>query len=207
MNLAEELEQGVTALGLKLSPQVQRRLLNYLALLNKWNTAYNLTAVREPQKMVSHHLLDCLAAVPHIEALSIVDVGSGAGLPGIPLAIAREEWQVTLLDGSHKKTAFLRQAAIELKLANVDVRCERAENFQPREKFDCVISRALSDLTEYVELAGHLCKSTGTVVAMKGVYPNEELAQLPRHFKMQQVIPLRVPGLKAQRHLVIMKAA
>ncbi|HVS26907.1 MAG TPA: 16S rRNA (guanine(527)-N(7))-methyltransferase RsmG [Burkholderiales bacterium] len=207
MSLADELKQGVTALGLKLSSEAQQRLLNYLALINKWNRVYNLTAVREPQKMVSHHLLDSLAVVPHIEAQNIVDVGSGAGLPGIPLAIAREEWQVTLLDGNHKKAAFLRQAAIELKLANVAVRCERAEDFQPQEKFDCVISRALSDLPEYVELAGHLCKITGTVVAMKGVYPYKELARLPRKFKMQQVIPLKVPGLKAERHLVIVKAA
>ena len=207
MSLAGELKQGVTALGLKLSPEAQRRMLNYLALLNKWNRVYNLTAVREPQKMVSHHLLDSLAVVPHIEAHHILDVGSGAGLPGIPLAIAREEWQVTLLDGSHKKAAFLKQAAIELKLANVAVCCERAENFQPQEKFDCVISRAFSDLPEYVELAGHLCKNSGTVVAMKGVYPYEELAQLPRKFKVQQVIPLKVPGLKAERHLVILKTA
>jgi 16S rRNA (guanine527-N7)-methyltransferase len=207
MNLAGELKQGVNALGLKLSPDAQLRLLDYLALLSKWNKVYNLTAVHELQNMVSQHLLDSLSVAPHIEAKNIIDVGSGAGLPGIPLAIARQKSQVTLLDSNHKKASFLKQAAIELELKNVTVRCERVESFHPQEKFDCVISRAFSDLPEYATLAGHLCASAGTLVAMKGIYPYEELAQLPKQFKMQQVIALKVPGLKAERHLVILKTA
>ena len=127
MSLASELQQGITALKLKISPRDQQRLLDYLALLQKWNKVYNLTALREPEKMVSHHLLDSLAVVPHIKAHHILDVGSGAGLPGIPMAIARGDWRVTLLDSSHKKAAFLKQAAIELKLSNVTVCCERVE--------------------------------------------------------------------------------
>ncbi|MGH8751150.1 MAG: 16S rRNA (guanine(527)-N(7))-methyltransferase RsmG [Burkholderiales bacterium] len=202
MNLAHELEQGVIALGLELSPQARQKLLDYLALLEKWNKVYNLTAIREPQKMVSHHLLDSLAVAPHLEAKSLLDVGSGAGLPGIPLAIARKEWQITLLESNHKKSAFLQQTVMELKLANVSVQNQRVENFKPQKKFDCVISRAFSDLAEFAELAGHLCQ--GYLAAMKGVYPHEELAQLPQEFRAE-VIALRVPGVEAQRHLVIVR--
>jgi 16S rRNA (guanine527-N7)-methyltransferase len=206
MSLASELQQGINALRLKLSPQARQRLLDYLALLRKWNKVYNLTALREPQKMVSHHLLDSLAVVPHIEAQRILDVGSGAGLPGIPLAIARDDWRVTLLDSSHKKAAFLKQAAIELKLSNVTVCCERVEAWLPEQKFELIISRAFSDLAEFVTLSKHLLHEGGRFAAMKGVYPHEEIAQLPSSYRLERVIPLTIPGLKAQRHLVMVKA-
>ena len=206
MSLASELQQGITALRLKLSPQDLQRLLDYLALLRKWNKVYNLTALREPQKMVSHHLLDCLAVVPHIEAHRILDVGSGAGLPGIPLAIARDDWHLTLLDSSHKKAVFLKQAAIELKLSNVTVCCERVEAWLPEQKFELIISRAFSDLAEFVTLSKHLLHEGGSFAAMKGVYPHEEIAQLPDGYRLERVIPLKIPGFKAQRHLVMVKA-
>lgn len=206
MSLASELQQGINALRLKLSPQAQQRLLDYLALLRKWNKVYNLTALREPQKMVSHHLLDSLAVVPHIEAQRILDVGSGAGLPGIPLAIVRDDWRVTLLDSSHKKAAFLKQAAIELKLSNVTVCCERVEAWLPEQKFELIISRAFADLAEFVTLSKHLLHEGGRFAAMKGVYPHEEIAQLPSGYRLERVIPLKIPGLKAQRHLVMVKA-
>ncbi len=206
MSLASDLQQGINALRLKLSPQAQQRLLDYLALLRKWNKVYNLTALREPEKMVSHHLLDSLAVVPYIEARRILDVGSGAGLPGIPLAIARDDWRVTLLDSSHKKAAFLKQAAIELKLSNVTVCCERVEAWLPEQKFELIISRAVSDLAEFVTLSKHLLHEGGRFAAMKGVYPHEEIAQLPSGYRLEQVIPLKIPGLKAQRHLVMVKA-
>ncbi len=205
MSLASELQQGITALRLKISPLDQQRLLDYLALLQKWNKVYNLTALREPQKMVSHHLLDSLAVVPHIKAHHILDVGSGAGLPGIPMAIARGDWRVTLLDSSHKKAAFLKQAAIELKLSNVTVCCERVEVWQPEQKFDLIISRAFSDLVEFVTLSKHLLHEGGIFAAMKGVYPHEEIAQLPSGYRLERVIPLKIPGLKTQRHLVMVK--
>ena len=206
MSLANKLQQGINALRLKIPPRDLQRLLDYLALLRKWNKVYNLTALREPQKMVSHHLLDSLAVVPHIEAQRILDVGSGAGLPGIPLAIARDDWRVTLLDSSHKKAAFLKQVAIELKLSNVTVCCERVEAWLPEQKFELIISRAFSDLVEFVTLSKHLLHEGGRFAAMKGVYPHEEIAQLPSGYRLERVIPLKIPGLKAQRHLVMVKA-
>ena len=146
MTLAQQLAQGVLQLGFTLPAGAQQRLLEYLALLQKWNRVYNLTAVREAPRMVSQHLLDCLAAAPHVAAATLLDVGSGAGLPGIPLALALPDARVTLLDSNHKKAAFLTQAVIELKLVNAEVVCERAETWNPSTTFEVVISRAFSDL-------------------------------------------------------------
>ena len=174
MTLAAKFAQGVAALGVELAAEAQGRLLDYLALLQKWNKVYSLTAVREPQKMVSHHLLDSLAVLPHIAGRTILDVGSGAGLPGVPLAVALPQAQVTLLDSSHKKAAFLKQVVIELGLQNATVICERVESWRPRQSFELVISRAFSDLTEYLLLAGRLCESGGAIAALKGVYPDRK---------------------------------
>ncbi len=204
MRLAEQFAQGCAELGLRVPAGTQRKLLDYLALIAKWNRVHNLTAVRESAKMVNAHLLDCLAVAPHLEARTVLDVGSGAGLPGIPLALMWPQARVTLLDSSHKKAAFLRQAVIELGLDNAEVVCERVETWQPQREFDLVISRALSDLPEFLKLAGRLCATRGTVAAMKGVYPHEELAQLPREFRLQGVVPLQVPRLRAERHLVLL---
>jgi 16S rRNA (guanine527-N7)-methyltransferase len=203
MSLAAELAQGVATLGLTLDERAQQKLLDYVAFVEKWNGTYNLTAVREPQKMLTHHVLDCLAIVPHVTGPLVVDVGSGGGFPGIPLAVADPARSVTLIDSSHKKTAFLRQAAIELELSNVTVVCDRVETWRPERGFDAVVSRAFSDLPELVLLAGHLCAPGGVIAAMKGVHPYEELAQLPAGYQLRSVLPLQVPGLRAARHLVL----
>ncbi len=207
MSLAGELAAGITALGLDVTPEAQQRMLDYLALVEKWNKAYNLTAVREPAKMLTHHLLDSLSVLPHVRGPQVLDVGSGAGLPGIPLAISKPEWRFTLLDSNHKKTTFLRQAVIELKLANVDVVCDRVESWPATQPFDTVVSRAFSDLPEFLALAGKLCAKNGVVVAMKGVYPHEELAQVPKEFQLRNVVPLNVPGLGAERHAAVLQPA
>ena len=203
MSLAATLAEGVAGLGLALPPQAEPRLLNYVAMLQKWNRTYNLTAVREPSRMVSHHLLDCLAVVPHVTARTILDVGSGAGLPGIPLALALPQASVTLLESNHKKAAFLQQARIELKLDNVAVACERVEAWPSGGKFEMVISRAFSDLAEFVTLAGRHVAPHGLLAAMKGIFPHEEIAQLPAGWRLREAIALTVPGLRAQRHLLL----
>ena len=197
------LARGLDALGLALTPAVRSKLLDYLALIEKWNRVYNLTAVREPRQMLAHHLLDSLAVAPHLTGATLADVGSGAGLPGIPLALARPQLAVTLIESSHKKAAFLKQAAIELELANVEVVNARVEAWAAPRRFDVVISRAFSDLPEFVALAGRLCADGGVLAAMKGVHPFEELAQLPAPYRTRTVIPLTVPGLDAERHLVL----
>jgi 16S rRNA (guanine527-N7)-methyltransferase len=202
MSLREALAEGLDALELDLSDPAQQKLLDYLALIEKWNRVYNLTAVREPQKMLAQHLFDSLAVVPHMQGETIADVGSGAGLPGIPLALALPLSHVTLVESSQKKSTFLSQAVIELALTNVDVAATRVEAHDGG-VFDCVISRAFSDLAEFVALAGHLCKPDGVLMAMKGVHPYDELAQLPEGFRTREVRPLTVPGLDAKRHLVL----
>jgi 16S rRNA (guanine527-N7)-methyltransferase len=203
MTLAESLAQGIAKLDLRAEADTQRKLLDYLALIVKWNRVHNLTAVRESAKMVSAHLLDCLAVVSHLEAGTVLDVGSGAGLPGIPLALMWPQAHVTLLDSNHKKATFLKQAAIELGLNNVNVVCERIEKLQSQTPFDLVISRAFSALPDFISCAGTHCAAQGTIAAMKGVFPHEELAQLPPGFKLSRVQPLSVPGLHAERHLVL----
>lgn len=205
MSAEAQLREGIAALGVLFPAEMVERLLAYLRLLEKWNRTYNLTAVREPDKMVTHHLLDSLSVLPQVRGNRVIDVGSGAGLPGIPLALARPDWQVTLLDSSHKKASFLRQALAELGIGNAAVVTERVETWRPAERFDLVISRAFSDLGEFVKLAGHLCAPGGRLAAMKGVYPYEELAQLPTGFKLDRVVPLAVPGLEAERHLVLIQ--
>jgi len=205
MTLAQQLAQGVKELGVTLPAGAQERLLQYLALLQKWNRVYNLTAVREPQRMVSEHLLDCLAVTPYIGENRILDVGSGAGLPGIPLALALPDARVTLLDSNHKKAAFLQQAVTELKLGNVAIACERVEGWKPAARFAVVISRALSDLGEFVALAGRHVAAGGCLAAMKGVHPYDEIAQLPSGWQVRQTLPLTVPGLRGQRHLVLVE--
>jgi 16S rRNA (guanine527-N7)-methyltransferase len=205
--LAAELAAGIAALGISVPAGAQQHMLDYLALVAKWNKAYNLTAVREPAKMLTHHLLDSLAVLPHVRGPRVLDVGTGAGLPGIPLALARPEWHITLLDSSHKKTTFLRQAIIELKLGNVDVACARVETWPAPQPFDTVVSRAFSELSEFLALAGRLCAKDGVMIAMKGVYPHDELAQVPGNFRLCSVVALQVPGLDAERHAALLQPA
>ena len=206
MNSAPSLAAGLNALGLDLGTEQQQQLLDYVALIAKWNQVYNLTAVRDPQAMITQHLLDSLAVLPYLEGVSrIIDIGSGAGLPGIPLAIARPELKMTLLDSTHKKTTFQRQACLELGLTNVKVACERVEHYKSSEDFEVVISRAFSDLSEFARLSAHLLAKGGKLCAMKGIYPHEELGRLPQRLKLQEVIALMVPGMDADRHLVILR--
>jgi 16S rRNA (guanine527-N7)-methyltransferase len=203
MTPEEQLTRGLAALGLDLPPAAQEKLLAFAALLGKWNKVYNLTALRDETQVISHHLLDSLAVLPHLGAAKrLADIGSGGGLPGIPLAIARPKLQVALVESNQKKSAFQQQAKIELGLANVSVHCERVEAWQPEEKCDVVISRAFSDLAEFVRLSGHLLAEGGTLLAMKGVHPYEEIAQLPAGWRIAGVTPLQVPGVEGARHLV-----
>lgn len=203
MSAADQLKRGLIALGLTLECDIQQRLLDYIALIEKWNRVYNLTAIREPEKMVSRHLLDSLAVAPHLHAKRLLDVGSGAGLPGIPLALAKPDTHVTLLDSNHKKAAFLNQAVIELKLKNADVCSERVESWQTQNRFDVIISRAFSDMGEFVRITRHLLAPGGMFAAMKGLHPYEEIDKLPPGCKVQQVLPLAIPGLEGARYLVL----
>jgi 16S rRNA (guanine527-N7)-methyltransferase len=200
-----QLKAGIAALGLALPEGAEAKLLAYLALLDKWNRVYNLTAVRDAERMVSHHLLDSLAAVPFFQGESVLDVGSGGGLPGIPLAIARPQTRVTLIDSIAKKTAFLLQVKAELGLGNLTVVTGRVEDYRPAEGFDVITSRAFSDLREFVALTRHLLKPGGCWLAMKGLYPNEEIAQLPPGVKVSADHALVVPGLDATRHLIVLE--
>lgn len=208
MTLEQRIAAGLAAMNLPPAPGTAAALASFLELIAKWNRVHNLTAVRETGQMVELHLLDSLSVLPHIAgAKSLVDVGSGPGLPGIPLAIARPDLSVTLLDSSHKKCAFLRQAKTELRLANVEVVCERVENWAPERRFDAVVSRAFSDLADFVAQAAHLVAPAGQLIAMKGVYPFEEIARVPASHKVSRVLELQVPELQAKRHLVFMEAA
>jgi 16S rRNA (guanine527-N7)-methyltransferase len=204
MSPQEKLARGLREMELDLSPDVQQKLIDYLNLLVKWNKVHNLTAVRDINEMITLHLLDSLVMLPHIQEGSLLDVGSGAGLPGIPLALVRPDLKITLLDSNHKKSTFQRQAKAELGLDNLQVVCSRVEAFQPEQKFEQIVSRAFSDLAEFVRLTSHLLADQGRWLAMKGVYPYDEIAQL--HDIAVDVVPLAVPGLEAQRHLVFMKA-
>ncbi len=203
-----DLASGIAALGLALDSAQRAQLAAYIALLAKWNKTYNLTAIREPARMVTHHLLDSLAVVPHLPATSgarILDVGSGGGVPGIPLAIARPDAHVVMIDSNHKKASFLLQAAIELGLRNVESHALRVEDFAPAKPFDVVISRAFSDLAAFALAGARHLAPQGRLFAMKGVHPDEELAQLPHEFVVVAKPALAVPGLDAARHLVIMQ--
>jgi 16S rRNA (guanine527-N7)-methyltransferase len=200
MTAEQALEQGSRELGVALSREAQARLMHYIALLAKWNRTYNLTAIRDPIEMVTHHLLDSLAVVPHLPLPvdgTLADVGSGAGLPGVAIAIARPQWQVTLNDSREKKTAFLRQAKIELMLSNVDIHEGRVERWIPQTKFAVVISRAFAELAQFRSLCAHLVAADGFLAAMTGA-----AAQAPGC----RTIELHVPLLSARRHLILCPA-
>jgi 16S rRNA (guanine527-N7)-methyltransferase len=206
-DLAARLRSGLADMGVPVAAGQQRKLLDFVALIAKWNRVYNLTAVRERSNMLTHHVLDSLAVAPHIEGHTVLDVGSGAGLPGIPLAIARPDLRVTLLDSNAKKSAFQQQAAIELALDNVEAVNSRVEALDRSRQFDIVISRAFSDLDQFVCAAGPYCAAGGMLAAMKGIYPEDELARVPAAFAIEKVVPLQVPGVEGARHLVLMRRA
>jgi 16S rRNA (guanine527-N7)-methyltransferase len=184
-------------------------LLRYVALLKKWNSTYNLTAIRDEQEMVTQHLLDSLSMLPVLPESVLAgrrwaDVGSGAGLPGIPLAIARPDLGMTLVETVEKKSAFQRQAKIELGLANIAVHCGRVEDM-PGAQFDAVVSRAFAELADFIRFAGHLAGPGGRLYAMKGVVPEDEMSRLPSGWAVLECTRLSVPGLDAQRHLIVLE--
>ena len=215
-SLESLLATGLKALPFQADAKQSEQLLAYIGLLQKWNRTYNLTAIREPAEMISHHLLDSLAILPQVQesalvrrrqvenlAFQLADVGSGAGLPGLVLAIMQPDWQVTSIDAVDKKAAFQRQVCIELGLHNVTVVSGRVED-QSVETADVVISRAFADLADFATLAGPLVKPGGAMLAMKGVIPHDEIARLPKPWHVSQVYPVQVPGLDAQRHVIVL---
>ena len=207
MSLETILAQGLQALGIECPLEVRGRLLDYVRLLAKWNRVYNLTAVREPREMVTRHLLDSLAVLPHLRELRpkrVLDVGTGGGLPGIPLALLSPQTGFVLLDSNSKKTRFVQQAVTELGLRNVEVVHARAEQYHPQAPFDVVISRAFSSLREMAEKAGAYCGGEGVLLAMKGAWPEQELADLPAGFMPRDSQRLQVPGLDEERHLIVL---
>ncbi|MBI4807948.1 MAG: 16S rRNA (guanine(527)-N(7))-methyltransferase RsmG [Nitrosomonadales bacterium] len=203
MSLEKELAAGIAQMGLDVTPEKQAKLLDYLALLHKWNAVYNLTAVRQQEQMVSNHLLDSLAVLPHLWPQRWLDVGCGGGLPGLVLAVMRPEWSFTLMDSNSKKTGFVQQAAIELGMRNVEVRCGRVEQWQTEQKFDGIISRAFAEVADFVSLTQHLLADGGRWAAMKGM-PEQELTKLPAGIEVEKVITLHVPKLEAARSLVVL---
>ena len=206
-NQADELAAGARTLGVALSEEQQTQLLAYLALLVKWNKAYNLTAVRDPDEMVSRHLLDSLSVVPFVAAGGDrwLDVGSGGGMPGVPLAILFPDKHFTLLDSNGKKTRFLTQVKLELKLANLEVIHSRVEQLQPPQPFAGIVSRAFSSLEDFSNWTRHLGDGATRWLAMKGVHPDDELQALPVDFRLEDTQVLKVPGCQGQRHLLILR--
>ena len=200
--LRKDLDNGLAAMGL--DPALAGPLLDYLALLARWNRTYNLTAVRDPAEMVSRHLLDSLAMLPWLgDVERLADLGTGPGLPGIPLAIARPDLQVTLVESNGKKARFMRQALRELGLPNAEVHASRIEAFDAPGAFDAITARALATLPLILELGGHLLAPGGKLYALKGVVPRDEIASLPHDWQVHAIHRMAVPGLEAERHLVV----
>lgn len=203
MPLKPLLSRGARELGLELAVEVQQKLLAFIGLLAKWNQSYNLTAVRDPEQMVVRHLLDSLSILPYLDAPRTLDIGTGAGLPGIPLALARPELRFTLLDSNAKKIRFITQAVHELGLNNVEVVHARVEDFAQSEKFPVLVARAFDAIPDMLVRCRHLAAPGARFFAMKGVYPQEEIAALGDRHPAPQVKTLTVPGLNAARHLII----
>lgn len=200
--LKKLLETGTMELCLPTTNQQINLFLDYLEILKKWNEAYNLTAIRNPEDMVAMHLLDSLSIAPFIKGKNILDVGTGAGLPGIPLAILYPERRFTLLDSNGKKIRFLFQAKNQLGLENVNEIQGRAEKHQTEARFNAITSRAFSDLSDMIEKTKHLLEKGGRFYAMKGQFPDQELSMLPKHYKVVASHRLVVPGVNNKRHLV-----
>jgi len=199
--VADELERGLLALGLDAA--LAAPLLTYLALLHRWNRTYNLTAIRDPHDMVVRHLLDSLVMQPFVETGTLADLGTGPGLPGIPLAIARPHLQVTLVESNGKKTRFMREAVRQLGLGNARVAESRAEALAEPGAYDNITARAMDTLAGIIQVGGHLLRPGGRLLAMKGVHPHDEIAALPAGWQVEKVVPLQVPGLDGERHLVV----
>ncbi len=202
--LAELLRQGLVELALDCPPTQQASLLRYLDLLVRWNKVYNLTAVDNPREMVIKHLLDSLAVLPCLTKGRILDVGSGAGLPAVPIALVQPSRLVTALDSSQKKVRFITQAILELGISNLSAIHHRVEDYQPMVRYDVVIARAYASIADFITATAHLLIPGGRWFAMKGVYPTAELDALPDVCTLVEVIPLHVPRLSAERHLVVL---
>jgi 16S rRNA (guanine527-N7)-methyltransferase len=207
MTPSTALKRGLQQLALTLAPSASEQMLQYVSLLAKWNRTYNLTAIRDPLGMVHQHLLDSLAVLPHlplaVEGARVVDAGSGAGLPGVPLALARPQWRVALVEANQKKAAFLRQVIIELRLQNVEVHEGRVEDWRPSGGFSLAISRAFARLADFIAACRHLLAADGLFAAMKGKDPKAELAELPADVRCKAVVRLQTPFSEAERHLVL----
>jgi 16S rRNA (guanine527-N7)-methyltransferase len=202
-SLRRRLDAGLSALNLALDDVAIERLLDYVELLERWNAAYNLTAVRQPAEMVTRHLLDSLAIAPHVTGATLADLGSGAGLPGIPLGVAAPAREILLVDSNGKKARFLREAVRKLALAKVRVAESRVENVEGA--FECITARAFASLGDMLAWGGHLLAPDGRWLALKGRFPDDELAGVPAAFEIENTIELNVPGLDAERHLVILR--
>ena len=201
--LAQVLKDGIDEMDLPLWAAQREQLMDYLALMAKWNGVYNLTSLRDPMQMVTHHLLDSLAAVPAFaSAHNVLDVGAGGGLPGIVLAICRPDMKLAMIDTVHKKTAFLTQVKAELGLSNVTVYTMKVQDLAVRDKFDVITSRAFADLSDFVNWSGHLLAEGGRFIALKGTAPSEERERVPQEWRVSSLEPLQVPRLGAERHLV-----
>lgn len=200
--LQARLEQGIATLGLSLPPEAVPRLLDYQALLQRWNAAYNLTAVRDPDEMITRHLLDSLAILPYVQGRTLADLGTGPGLPGIVLAIAAPGRQILLVDSNGKKVRFLREAIRSLKLEGVRAEQSRVEDVEGQ--FDCVTARAFASLADMLGWGGHLLAPDGIWLAMKGKLPDDELPGIPPGFALRSTHELTVPGLPAERHLLVL---
>jgi 16S rRNA (guanine527-N7)-methyltransferase len=202
MAIAAELQAGIIQLGLDVDILQQQKLLQYVQLLHKWNKVYNLTAIRDLSQMVSNHLLDSMAIAPYLWGKNWLDVGCGAGLPGIVLAVLHPDWQFTLLDSNSKKTGFVKQAVIELGLENVNVHCARVESFETNMLFDGIVSRAFTELGDFLMVSDHLLAASGRWAAMKGV-AEKELQNVSTAYQIERLIHLQVPGVDAARSLVV----
>lgn len=209
--LIEALSEGLLAANLSIAESTQLKLITYLELLVKWNTIHNLTAVRDPLEMVARHVLDSLVLLPYFDDFcqrrplgraTLLDVGTGAGLPGIPLALSRPEQTFVLLDSNQKKIAFIQHVILSLEMTNVVAVCERVEKYQPETPFDWVVSRAFASLSDFVRLSHHLCKRDGKLVAMKGVIDPAEVAAVSSSYTIEKMVSVKVPGLTAERTLV-----
>lgn len=198
------INQYLTKLSSELPIDLAGKILIYLELLAKWNKAYNLTAIRSQDQMLTHHILDSLAIAPYIEGPRILDVGTGPGFPGLPLAMMMPEQHFILLDSNSKKTRFVNQAVLELRLENVEVITGRVENYEPKLNVNTVVSRAFTSLNEFVQKTARFCVKKGLLIAMKGRYPTEEISSLDPGTDLE-VVELHVPDLKAERHLVLIR--
>lgn len=200
--LQEHLRKGLKALDVELTEQQQSGLLDFISLLIKWNKTYNLTSVRDPLKILHRHIIDSLSVLPFLSGEYIIDIGAGAGLPGIPLAIAVPDKEFVLLDSNGKKTRFMQQVKIELGLSNIEVIHSRVENYKPDQLFDAVISRAFASLKKMASWSVHLVKENGVLLAMKGSFPEQEISELANSLEIKAVHKIEYTGLDADRYLV-----